>query len=176
MKEIARTDSGSDLLTIDPKRIKEIVATLPTRKRAAMSKALKAACQHLRDSRANYNQAFDLASAMVENWWHLGNELAKLRQESLLYLGAASPKSDSPPGDRVTLREIGATKNQSSRCQRLAEMEKSELVAWLKRQYDESKYTLPALRGAATRARQQKTKSDKSRKNARRTKLRYPSS
>lgn len=89
---LARTDDKTNLLDVDPKRVREIVAVLPTKKRPAMSKALKAACQHLKDSKGNYRQAFELASAMVENWWHMGAELAKLREAGLMDVGGRPPK------------------------------------------------------------------------------------
>ena len=51
----------NDLVSIDSDHIKEIIATLPTKKRAIFSKALQAACEQLRSSRQNYDKAFDLA-------------------------------------------------------------------------------------------------------------------
>ena len=69
---------STNLATIDGKRLKELVEILPANKRAAFSKAAKAACQHLRDSKANYSKAYELASVMVENWWRLGLEIPKL--------------------------------------------------------------------------------------------------
>ena len=70
---------NNQLTPIDPARVKEIAATLPAEKRPAMSKALKAACQHLRDSRKNYAQAFELATAMVKigGYWEKSCERLK---------------------------------------------------------------------------------------------------
>ena len=49
-----------DLVTIDKQKLDALVAAMPANKRAAFSKAAKAACQHLRDSKANYAKAYDI--------------------------------------------------------------------------------------------------------------------
>lgn len=137
----------TDLVTLDSERLKAIVAATPTTKRAALSKALKAACQHVRDSRQAYSKAFDLAGAMVRNWWHLGLELRRIE----LHTGGR-PSETGALGHRLRLQELGINKKQSQRCQRLAEWEAQELDEWLTGLYDESKYTLPSLRPASSRA------------------------
>ncbi len=162
-KAIAKNDPRKgDILAVDPARIREIVKALPSGKRAAMSKALKAACQHLKDSKGNYDQAFELSCAMADNWWHLGRELKKLRKEGLLRVGAPTTDYSAPGHHCVSLSDIGVNKRQSSRCQRLADMTEGQLKKWKGNQYDAEKYTLVTLRSGASAARQKKTKSDKS--------------
>lgn len=133
----------TDLATLDKASLNELVATLPANKRAAFSKAAKAACQHLRDSKANYSKAYEIASVMVENWWRLGLELPRLD------IKPGQPKKNGPPGDNTLLRELGINRNQSARCQKLAEKSKAELDEWLEVNYDEEKYYLPSLRPAS---------------------------
>jgi len=128
---------------LDGKRLKELVETLPANKRAAFSKAAKAACQHLRDSKQNYSKAYALAGAMVLNWWRLGQELPRLEFSK----GAAERRN--PPGDRVTLSQLGINANQSARCQKLAIKSKAELDKWLEEKYDEETYYLPSLKPAS---------------------------
>jgi len=128
------------LITIPNDDLKALVANLPPNKRAAFSKAAKAACQHLRDSKANYSKAYELASAMVENWWLLGLELPTLIQHG--------GNKQVPQGD-VVLGDLGINANQSARCQKLAEMSKVQLDQWLESKYDDAKYYLPSLRPAS---------------------------
>ena len=80
---------------------------------------------------------------MVENWWFMGAELKRLE------LNSGRPMGNSPQGDHLTLAELGVNKNQSTRCQKLAEMSQAELTEWLQSKYDESSYYLPSLRPAS---------------------------
>jgi hypothetical protein len=94
-KAVVKKDAtAAGILAADPKRIRELVKVLPTEKRSAMSKALKAACQHLRDTKANYSQAFDLATAMLENFWHLGI-VKPVPQETSLSVSLISESTSS---------------------------------------------------------------------------------
>ena len=137
---------GTELTTLDSQQLKELVAALPAKKRAAFSKAAKAAIQHLKDSKANYSKAYELASAMVENWRLLGVQIPKLG------ISPGQPKKNSPPGETSLLTELGINFNQSARCQKLAEKSKDELDEWLASKYDEGTYYLPSLRPAAEAA------------------------
>lgn len=142
--KVRRKEMANGLATLTPAKLGELVQTLPTEKRAAFSKAAAAAARHLKDSRKNYAQAYALASAMVENWWHLGVELQKLE----INQGSGMKKRSGPGENVLTLSDIGINFNQSARCQKLAEMSKSELQEWLDTKYDEDKYYLPTLRPA----------------------------
>jgi N6-adenosine-specific RNA methylase IME4 len=147
-KAVVKKDAtASGILAADPKRIREWVKVLPTEKRSAMSKALKAACQHLRDTKANYSQAFDLATAMLENFWHLGIELKTLRREGVLVAGNPSVVKNRPGDNCISLKDIGVNLSQSSRSQMLAELKRGQLKKWIKDQYDEAGYRLPTLTG-----------------------------
>lgn len=133
---------GNKLETLSKAQLSELVATLPPNKRAGFSKAAKAACQHLKDSKANYAKAYELASAMVENWWRLGVELQRMGLKP-------GVKPITPPGEQLTLQQLGINHNQSARCQKLADKSKAELDDWLQSQYDEEKYYLPSLKPAS---------------------------
>ena len=47
--------------------------------------------------------------------------------------------------DNTFLADIGINRNQSARCQKLAEMSGVELQEWIDSKYDESSYYLPSL-------------------------------
>lgn len=136
---------GADLTTISSEELKSLVANMPANKRAAWSKAAKAAAQHLKDTNQNYSKAYELASAMVENWWRLGLELPRLGISQ-----GSGMKKRNRQGDNVfTIEQLGINASQSQRCQKLAEMSKSELDEWLDLKYDEQKQYLPALTPAS---------------------------
>lgn len=138
---------SSDLITLDKKKLNALVKTMPTNKRAAFAKAAKAAVQHAKDSRKNYRQAFDLAVAMIENWWYLGNEVKQL---GIKAGGDRQSKKHPPLGeDALTLEDIGINYNQSSRCQKLSERPKEELDEWLAEGYDEETRYFPSLKPAS---------------------------
>ena len=82
---------------------------------------------------------------MVRNWWRLGVELERLQNSGEL---ATKGKRKCTNGDIWTLADLGVNKNQSSRCQKLAQKSAEEIDDWLDRIYDESAYRLPALSSA----------------------------
>jgi hypothetical protein len=48
----------------------------------------------LKDGKKDYTKAFELASAMVENYWHLGNELERMKEAGLLHAGQPKKNPD----------------------------------------------------------------------------------
>lgn len=135
---------GTELTQLDQNQIKALVANQPLDRRAALSKGLRAACQHVKDKTGNYSKAYPYAEAMIENWWMLGNELRRLKDAGVLRNGR--PKKNDTPGDNFSLGDLGLTLNQSARAQRLAGMSKAELDEWLQEQYDEINCTFPTLK------------------------------
>ena len=138
----------NELTTLDAGQIKALIASTPTAKRAVLGKALKAACQHLNDGRKDYAKAFEMATAMRENYWHLGNELRRMVDAGALHVGTLSNKSY-----QVTLSDLGVSKILSSRCRKLASKKsKAELDEWLQGVFDEQSGRFPTLGGSTTDA------------------------
>lgn len=147
---------STELANIDKKKLGAIVASCPPAKRSAMSKALKAASQRIRDSKGSYSRAFEFSEAMVENWWYLGVELKRMEKHQ------GGWKSCGRDGDRkIKLSDLGINKSLSARCQRLSDMEKSELAEFMEDNYSEEKYWLPSLNGACSQSRLKATESMK---------------
>jgi phage N-6-adenine-methyltransferase len=139
-REIAERKQYGGLASMTREQLGKLVQSLPTEQRAAFSKAASAASRHLRDSRKNYSQAFDLASAMVRNWRHVGIEVPRLIQP-----WRPSKKSE----DFHTLGSLGISRKQSEFAQRLAEKSEEEIDEWLEGIRDETRYKLPTLFGAS---------------------------
>ncbi len=130
-----------DLMLLEPEKLSELVATMPASKRAAFSKAARAASLHLKASRENYDEAYKWASAMVENWWHLGLEIDRLDPKP------GRPKNRDKCHGFITA-QLGISRKQSQRCRKLAEFSKAELDQYLEDKWDEVKYYLPTMGGA----------------------------
>ena len=73
---------------------------------------------------------------MVENWWRLGLELPRLN------VGVGRPQNNMSQGPHFTHAQLGINHKQAQRCQKLAEMSKTELDEWLESKYDEESYSL----------------------------------
>lgn len=132
---------SNELIALNSEQIRAVVQALPPNKRAAFSKAAKAASQHLRDSRKNYDKAYEIASAMVENWWHLGNELRRL--------GVSKGRKMKSGQGEISLSDLGINFDQSARCQKLAEQSIAEVREWLEEGRNAETYYLPSLRPAS---------------------------
>ncbi|MCZ6852766.1 MAG: MT-A70 family methyltransferase [Gammaproteobacteria bacterium] len=130
--------ASENLLLMDRERIRTLVKQLPPEQRAAWSKAAKAACQHLRDAKKDYGQAYVIACAMVENWRLLGADIPELIHHG---------RHEKLKGNNryVKLDSLGISRIQSSRCQKLASFSDEDLGSRLKDSYDEDKYGLPSL-------------------------------
>ena len=137
-----------DLMVLKPEELKELVAAMPADKRAAFSKAARAASLHLKASKENYDEAYKWASAMVVNWWHLGLEIPRLNPSRGSGMKKRRDKCHDVPTDVFVTEQLGITRKQSQRCKKLAEFSKAELDEYLEDKYDAEKYYLPTMGGA----------------------------
>lgn len=140
MNELA--SASQNLLLMDRERIRALVKQLPPEQRAAWSKVAKAACQHLRDAKKDYGQAYIIACEMIENWRLLGVDIPEL-----IHIG----RHEHLKGNNcyVKLDSLGVSRIQSSRSQKLALLPPEVLGKRLKDAFDEDKYALPSLWSAS---------------------------
>jgi hypothetical protein len=92
-----------------------------------------------------------MATAMIENYWHLGNELARLKGAGVI--NQHRPKSNPDKSTGFTLSDLGVSEALSKRCQKLASKKsKAELDEWLEGVFDEQSGRFPTLGGSTTDA------------------------
>lgn len=160
-------DSG--LINLDTEQLKEMTARMPTRKRVAFGKALAAAAQYVKDGGKRYGKAFELASLMIENEWHLGREVGKMQKAGQL----ATPDGDNQHNTKggckenytlitkETLPGIGVGRMRSSLAQKVAgQFKLSELRKHLAGQYDVKTQKLPRITAVATEAKRREIQHD----------------
>jgi hypothetical protein len=143
-----------DLINLAGDQLHELVQSLPVGKRSAFHKAAKAACKHLKDSRAEYAKAFELNWAILENAWRLGNDAQQLKSQGHLCPGSAMKKHPPKNGSLITWAKLGITSQDGGRLIALRDQyELPELEAWFREQYDEQKYRLvPVYRASSVAA------------------------
>ena len=130
--------ASENLLLKQTEQIREIVRQLPVEERAPWSRKAKAACQYLRAAKEDYGKAYTIACAMMENWRLLGLELPGL-------VSANRPKKKQSNVPPLTLGGLGIHKDESARCQKMAQISEKEFTEWLDSLRNEPKYQLPSL-------------------------------
>ncbi len=147
-------DSQS-LASLDTKQVRELIQSVPAKKRATISKALLAAAQHIKDSQGNYDKAFEFACLVIENEWLLGDDLKKMASAGLLATkGRPEAKSEK---NLIYVSELGLSQKRAHNARRIRDhFERKEALDWAAKQYDAERQKLPRVGGATVEAKRVK--------------------
>lgn len=141
------------LISLDTEQIREMIQTLPAKKRATISKALMAAAQHIKDSQGNYDKAFEFAGLVIENEWMLGAELEKMAAGGAFQQGGDRETEQGKKND-LAYSDLGLSKQRANVARRIClRFEKDDLATWLDKQYDAEKKKLPRVSSLSSEVR-----------------------
>lgn len=157
-RAIAVQDSGSkSLVSLDADQIRDMIQSVPAKRRATISKALMAAAQHIKDSQGNYDKAFEFAGLVIENEWLLGHDLEKMASAGLLAEQGKAQDLRRKKNDVIEYSAIGLTRQRAHNARRIRQrFQRDELSSWLQNQYDSEKQYLPRVGGATVEAKRVK--------------------
>lgn len=156
----------TDLSMASVEEVREIIESVPTKKRASVSKALAAAAQHIKDSQGNYDKAFEFAGLVIENEWLLGQDLEKMASAELL-ARQGRPSEKGEKNHLFQYSDLGLSKKRANIARRIrTRFERDDLDTWLESQYDAETRKLPRVSAFAAQARKkdQNAKVDELRK------------
>lgn len=147
----AQSREATELSLISTDEVRAIIQALPTRKRAAISKALSAAAQHIKDSHGNYEKAFEFAGLVVENEWMLGDDLERMDAAGMLHAPSGPRKKNDGVMDYA---DLGLGRQRAHTARRIRERyDDDSLHEWVQSQYDAEKKKLPRIGTIASEVR-----------------------